>query len=489
MPPTTSTSLFFLDQTARKHPQAPALVTPERLITYREYHQRVIATARQLHQLGVSQGDRVAILADNSPDYLVLLMALWSVGGVAVPVSTRWPLGWIQRALQLTACQLLVTDAPHRRLIPPDFSPVLPLSQVAVSQLTAPDSLFAPKGTAVLSADATIIFTSGSSGEPKAALHTLGNHYYSARGSNRNIPVGPGDRWLLSLPLYHVGGLAIPVRAALGGGAVVFPPPEQSLLENLERFKVTHLSLVATQLRRLLQSGKSTPHPGTLKAVLLGGSAFPPALIEEAWQRSLPIHTSYGSTEMASQITTTPPGAPLDRLLTSGRPLPYREVRIAPDGEIQVRGATLFRGYLQNEGLDPARTPDGWFLTGDLGELDEQGYLIVRGRKDNRFISGGENIQPEAIERTLLQLPEVEQATVVPVDDPEFGQRPCAFLKLLPGHSLQEDRIREHLVHHLPRFMIPDRFYPWPEESLPGGLKPNRQILQQIAREKQPRKK
>ncbi len=477
--------LFSLAQVARRHPDRPALITEQSTITYREYLQRVISAVGQLQRSGVQPGERVAVLAANSPEYVILLMALWHRKAVSVPLSTRWPAYRIARTLKHIGCHILVVDESNAPL-----ATTLPVTVWSLEELlspgaepTLPDAL----PSLELSADATMIFTSGSSGEPKAVLHTLGNHYYSARGSNRNIPFGSGDRWLLSLPLYHVGGLAIPLRSVLGGGAVVFPDPERSLEENITRLQATHLSLVSTQLYRLVHQSGSVEALQKTRAILLGGSAFSPALIEEAWKLNLPIHTSYGSTEMASQITTTPPGAPLDRLLTSGRPLPYREVRIAPDGEIQVRGATLFRGYWRDDALDPARTPDGWFPTGDLGELDEQGYLIVHGRRDNRFISGGENIQPEEIERVLLQMPDVEQAIVVPVDDPEFGQRPHAFLKLRPGASPNETQIREFLARQLPRFMIPERFYPWPEASLPPGLKPGRKVLQQIARQNRTR--
>ena len=161
----------------------------------------------------------------------------------------------------------------------------------------------------------------------------------------------------------------------------------------------------------------------------MGGGPVPPSLVDEALARGLPLHTSYGLTEMASQVTTTPPGASLEELRTAGRVLPDREVSISERGEILVRGETLFAGYVEGEELDRPLDAEGWFHTGDLGELDEDGYLRVGGRVDNLFISGGENVQPEEIEEALCRLEGVDEAVVVPVPDEEFGARPVAFVR------------------------------------------------------------
>src|SRR3712207_445663 len=154
---------------------------------------------------------------------------------------------------------------------------------------------------------------------------------------------------------------------------------------------------------------------------------------------------------MASQVTTTPPGASRGELRTSGRPLPHREVAVSGGGEILVRGETLFAGYVEG---DPVRRPldaDGWFHTGDLGALDENGYLGVRGRRDNLFVSGGENIQPEEIEEALSGLDGVQDAVVVPVPDLEFGAHPVAFVRAAEGAADQEILMRA-LEKVLPRF-------------------------------------
>jgi O-succinylbenzoic acid--CoA ligase len=209
----------------------------------------------------------------------------------------------------------------------------------------------------------------------------------------------------------------------------------------------------------------------------MGGGPVPASLVDEAVARGLPIHTSYGLTEMASQVTTTPPGAPLEELHTSGRVLPGREVSISEDGEILVRGETLFAGYVDGKKLDCPLDEDGWFHTGDLGELDENGYLRVRGRRDNLFISGGENVQPEEIEEALYRLKGVDEAVVVPVPDPEFGARPVAFVRT--ERDFRD--LAPELEKVLPRFKIPTAFHPLPEQAR-RGMKADRAALRERAR-------
>jgi len=205
----------------------------------------------------------------------------------------------------------------------------------------------------------------------------------------------------------------------------------------------------------------------------MGGGPVPSSLVDQALARGLPLHISYGLTEMASQVTTTPPDASIEELRTAGRVLPNREVSISERGEIMVRGETLFAGYVEGEELDRPLDPEGWFHTGDLGELGEDGYLRVGGRMDNLFISGGENIQPEEIEEVLRRLEGIDEAVVVPVPDEEFGAKPVAFVRMNDGEPRNLARELEPL---LPRFKIPISFHPWPEEAR-RGMKVDRVAL------------
>lgn len=462
-----------LHAAARRHAERPAVAGAEGVVTFGELERYVAAGAAWLRETGCVPGTRVAFYTPNGLPMIVGLFAVLRAGGVACPLSTRLP-------------EAAVT-AQIRRLKSPIVIGDLPLDAGGVVVLRPADLLdtpVAPDTSAGVQMDAgapaTILFTSGSTAEPKAAVHAYGNHYFNALGSNENIALGPGDRWLLSLPLYHVGGIGVLFRCLLAGATVVLPPSKAPLHETIARERVTHASLVATQLLRLLRTSDADVSP--LKAVLLGGSAIPPGLLDAATVRGLPVHTSYGLTEMASQVTTTPPGATAAVLQSSGRVLPYREVRLAADGEIWVRGETRFLGYLSAsdpDGLDAPFDDDGWFATRDLGRFGEDGLLYVLGRKDNLFISGGENIQPEEIEAELCRLDGVVQAVVVPVPDAEFGQRPAAFVRT-DGRSVSAEWIAAQLSDRLPRFKIPRTILSWPVD-LPEGMKPDRRRMAELA--------
>ncbi|MDX1739941.1 MAG: AMP-binding protein, partial [Rhodothermales bacterium] len=221
----------------------------------------------------------------------------------------------------------------------------------------------------------------------------------------------------------------------------------------------------------------------TIKAILAGGGPVPSNLVAECREKGGRLFLTYGLTEMASQVcTTTDP----DRISASddvGVVLPFRSVRIGDQREILVRGETLFSGYLDGRRLEPAVDEDGWFHTGDVGEFNKYGHLVVLGRRDNMFVSGGENIHPEEIERALCLLPGVSRAVVVDVPDAEFGARPVAFIES-SGEPLTIETVRAALRDRLPGFKHPVAVYDYPE-ALVGTLeKPTRRVLREIARER-----
>lgn len=453
-----------LKQVFVDHSKQAAISTSLSILSYRECLERIDHISCQLSSL--TKSGSVAIWGSNSSDYLLLLSALWLRSQTAFPLNTRLPVNQLNNLLNRAECDLLISLEES----PPDFA----AETILLSELPADIS-----GTNNYSDHpATHLATSGSSGTPKIAVHSLDNHYYSALGSNTNIPLQPGDRWLLSLPLYHVGGIAIWMRCLLAGASVYVPGEKEKLVDILLKQHVTHLSLVSTQLQRLLEEPSVIPKLRQLKAILLGGSAIPQPLLQRCTDEQLPVHTSYGSTEMSSQITTTGVG---ENVLTSGKLLQHRELRIAEDGEILVGGKTLFSGYLEDGEVEPAVDTDGWFHTRDSGYLDADGNLIVTGRMDHMFISGGENIQPAEIEKALESLPEIIRAIVVAVDDREFGKRPVAFIQLKPNSELNEDLIKENLRNTLAGYKIPKSILPLPTEILATGLKPDRNRLQGIA--------
>lgn len=460
-------------------PHRPAVLCGNQIFSYAQLFDTVSSTKTHLKRLGIQPEDRVGILSPNSPNYLIVLLALWQMRAVACPLSTRLSKNILNEQLQSIKCRFFLRSS--------EIPNGIDISHINLNEIVSirTDIKEGERNNFqyLLKQEATILFTSGSACEPKAVLHTFGNHYYSAKGSNEHIPVVPGDQWLLSLPLYHVGGLSIIFRTFLGGGRIVVPEGEETIEHILTKHKITHISLVPTQLIRLLRNKGCHSQLKKLKVILLGGSAIPDSVIQEAQKLNLSIYTTYGLTEMSSQVATS------NRLTEedcnrSAKILNHRRLMISEDNEILVKGEVLFKGYIEDAELSLPFNINGYFATGDMGHFSGDGNLIVTGRKDNMFVSGGENIQPEEIEKYLCQLEGVEQAVVVPITSGEFGFRPIAFIKA--EDNLNRNNISTFLKDCLPSFKIPECFYAWPEQEEAGNLKISRRDLARLVEEQSP---
>ncbi|MBU0982514.1 MAG: o-succinylbenzoate--CoA ligase [candidate division Zixibacteria bacterium] len=453
----------------KKHPQATALRDEHSSTSYSELDSQVIQYCSVLAAAGVKRGDRAAIAETNRIELPAVLFAFFRMGVTACLLNTRQPEAILAQQVAFTRCKWLVNFDSHSKL---------PSTGTAAPLVLSPPGDPGPSGSResqamTIDQPATILFTSGSTGTPKAVLHTFGNHYYNALGSNETIVVEPGDRWLLSLPVYHVGGLAVLFRCFLAGATVVMADPGDDLAGLIDQHGITHVSLVATQLRRLLeQTADTLEQLRTLKAMLLGGGPIPEPLITRAGERDLPVYRSYGLTEMASQVSTSSRPDGTARVI-----LPYREARIGKHNEVFVRGATRFAGYVQGDKLVQPFDDQGWFATGDTGYIENDG-LFVTGRRDCMFVSGGENIHPEQIERVLDGIDGVSQSVVVGLADEEYGCRPVAFVRSV--RSLSSNELTAALREQLPGYMIPAAYFPWPEH-VPVSLKPDRSRFLRLA--------
>ncbi|MBN1869274.1 MAG: o-succinylbenzoate--CoA ligase [Candidatus Omnitrophica bacterium] len=465
MPATTP---FFIARDPSKT-QNPAIVCQDREISYDLFFRVVLTAEERLRKLGIKQHDRVGISSPNSIHYVTVLFALWRIGAVSCLFSTRLPESALGSRLRCLQCACLLT--PNQKLL---ISETMDITKFDIHDVGMDAADTGLDYSLALDQEATIIFTSGSSQEPKAVMHTLGNHYYSAKGSNEHLPVIPGDRWLLSLPLYHVGGLGIVFRAFLGGGSVIIPGADEAIEDSIKRCQATHISLVPTQFDRLLRDKICVSKLKAFKVILLGGSAIPDPLIRDAIELGLPVYTTYGLTEMASQVATSLRLSQKNPI-SAGKILNYRQLIISESGEIYVKGETLFRGYVDGDCISMPINRNGYFATGDIGEFADNGRLIVKGRKDNMFISGGENIQPEEIEYHLCRIKNIERAVVVPITHQEFGFRPVAFIKV--NKPLTRKEILTHLNDALEKFKIPEAFYKWPKDDIEGDFKIHRQYL------------
>ncbi|MCK5214221.1 MAG: o-succinylbenzoate--CoA ligase [Candidatus Omnitrophica bacterium] len=461
-----------VSQHARIFSHNIALISGDSIINYGLLNEKINLAAFHLKGKSVLANMNVALLGEPSIDFIIMLSALWRIKAVACPINTRMPQERILELLKQIDCQVLI-DFTEK------FSKSDDLAVIHVKNLNDP----LPEGESNhinqidLDRIATIIFTSGSTHEPKAAVHSYGNHHYNAVASNKNIPLAPADRWLLSLPLYHVGGLGILFRSFMAGAAVVIPRNRKNLVEDIKRYDVTCVSLVSTQLNRMLNDHGNVQTLAKMKAILLGGGPIPSRLYREARKNKLPVYATYGLTESSSQVATS--DRPLYELETiKARPLKHSQVRITDKGEICLKGKTLFQGYMKKGRPDLPLDEKGWFHTGDIGHLAD-GYLTVRGRRDNMFISGGENICPEEIEKIIVDIPGIAQAVVIPVEDEDFGARPGAFIKFTQA-EITSARMREFLGKLLPSFKIPIAFYIWPESYQQDSMKIQRRVFRKF---------
>jgi O-succinylbenzoic acid--CoA ligase len=451
----------WLARAASARPDHPALIAPDaRTWTFAEWDRAVNGVGARLAAWGAGTGARIAVLMPNRVEYALIALAVMRLGATLIPLNARLTLDELRYQVETVRPTLLI-DAPETETHGRALYAAINTARVDFSGFRSCHFDPVPLN---LEAAAAILFTSGTTGRPKGAQITFGNIAASARASAQRLGVEPDDRWLLTLPLYHIGGLSIVYRAALYGTTIVldegaFDPTR--IIRALHDHRITQISLVPTQLHRLLDAGFiAPPH---LRLILLGGAAASPDLLRRAFDADLPIAPTYGMTETASQIATLPPadarakrgsvGAPLDgmhaRIIDAhGRALPHGEI-----GEIAVRGAMVMRGYVGQ----PEIAPEDEFRTGDLGYLDADGDLWLVQRRSDLIITGGENVYPAEVEAVLRAHPAIADACVVGVPDTEWGQIVAAALIVQPEAKITTDEIGAHCRAHLAGYKRPRR--------------------------------
>ncbi len=458
----------WLRQRARISPERLALVCEEDRWSYRELDDRVSSIAGRLAAAGVKRGDIVALLANNGSGFVQIVHALPRLGAALLPLNVRLTPAELSWQLRDAGAALLVSDRPDAG----ELSSALPRLSLAELTGAAQDGgrEIAGSGSNVmetvdLSAVHSVIYTSGTSGRPKAAMLTYGNHLWSSINSALNIGLRSDDRWLACMPLFHVGGLAILLRSVIYGTAAVVHQSFDAEAVNraIDEERTTIISAVSTMLLRMLEARGARPYPNTLRCLLLGGGPAPDALLAECRRRGLPVVQTYGLTEAASQVTTMPLGD--SRPGSAGRPLFTTEVRIenannaavaaGEAGEIVVRGPTVTPGYLNNPDATAQALRDGWLHTGDIGYLDNDNYLYVLDRRDDLIVSGGENVYPTEVEEALCAHPAVLEAAVIALPDEEWGARVAAAVALRDGATADVNELTAFCRSRLAAYKTP----------------------------------
>jgi O-succinylbenzoic acid--CoA ligase len=424
----------WLARAAAARPDRPALQTPGGDWSYAELYAAARAGAGELSERGAGPDLRVAIALPAGLAFAQALHACMLLGAVAVPVDLRL--------------------SPAERAKVADGASVVVEEPLATGSTAAPAMIVAGHA---LDATAAVIHTSGTTASPRQVELTYGNFLWSAIGSAVALGLDPRERWLCALPLSHVGGLSILLRATIyATTAVVHERFEvDRVLAALREQEVSLVSLVATTLARLLDAGLSSPP--ALRCALTGGGPVAPELVARARAAGVPVSLTYGLTETCSQATTTPVAEPDGERPTAGPPLFCTRVAIADDGEILVQGPTVAPG---------AASPDGWLHTGDLGSLDRAGRLLVDGRKADTIVSGGENVAPAEVEAVLEAHPQVLEAAVIGRPDDQWGEAVTAWVRARPGAQLDYADLMAHCARALAPFKLP-KDYMGTDEPLP----------------------
>ena len=503
-----------LRRRAKATPNAPALVFDDhdagRRVewTYAELDEGVDRLARALLGWGICRGEHVAVMAGNSPEWVLLEYALARIGAVLVTVNTtlkRDEIGYIlsqgqvsslfytsrQRGYDIASAIASLKEAlpALTRLCVMEGSVAgsMGWSDLLLNGASVSDAEFRNATETVSPSDiAQIQFTSGTTGSPKGAMLRHRSIVNNARFMTARAGFEPADRLLSPMPLFHTAGCVCNVLGMLmaGGCLVLMPLYDPILMAKLaSRERATVINAVPTMYLRMLDEldrmGTESPDLSSLRIAFTGGTSIPPEMMRRMEERfgAEPM-IIMGMTEASPIITQTSPADDFEKkIATAGTPLPHTELRIVdPEtgetvrcgavGELQIRGYQITAGYFDMpEATEQAISPDGWLASGDLAVLDDDGHLRIVGRIKDMLIRGGENIYPVEIETFLQAHPDVTDAYVVGVPDPDLGEEIFAFVKLREGAAISPADLKQHCRTHLSRQKMPR--YLQPIDSLP----------------------
>ncbi len=443
-----------------------AYVTPERVAlsfegekwTFRDLYENARLYAERLTELGVTERHVIGINMTNRPEMVFLIHALFLIGAKIVLINIR--LTDREKGWQLADAQAdyLISDSDMLLNIP-----VLTLDKLKMTKRKP----FEEMKHLSFNQTATIMYTSGTTGQPKAVRQTIGNHFWSAVGSALNLGLRDQDKWLCFMPLFHISGLSILFKSVIYGMETVlqrgFDPAQAN--EAIQNQGVTICSVVTNTLKRMLEDlGEESLYPEHFRCMLLGGGSAPMTLLQKLTAKNIPVFQTYGMTETCSQIVTLAPEDAKRKLGSVGKPLMPCEIKVIVDGsiagcnipgEIAVKGPNVTPGYLHDRAAESFE--DGWFFTGDIGYIDEEGYLFVIDRRSDLIISGGENIYPAEIESILSEHPAIKEAGVSGIYDDQWGAVPAAAIVPVSGSHLHSREVIEFCETRLARYKIPKK--------------------------------
>ncbi|RJR48232.1 MAG: long-chain-fatty-acid--CoA ligase [Desulfobacteraceae bacterium] len=468
-------------------PERVALTDDARTLTYRELNRRINRLANLLIAKGVRKGDRVAALLQNSAPFLEIFFAVSQIGSIFVPLNFR--LAPREITFEINDCkaetfffdqtfipmlQEIRKDLPiseeryicvNRSSSPPYGQDYETLLQSASDQEPSTVPTMDPESPHI------IMYTSGTTGLPKGAVLPQRKTFFNVLNANFYYQVSTEDRVVVSRPLFHSGGLLVDSLPFLYKGGTVFMKrrfdPEE-LLRSVEQHRATVMETSATMYRFILEACDPARFDlSSVRCFFTGGEQVPLALLRTYAEKGILISQIFGQTE-TSTVTWLPVEHALRKMGSVGIPVFHGEVRVADEngrempvgasGEILVSGPILMSGYWGQPELSRKTIKDGWLHTGDLGTRDEEGFYYILDRVKNVFISGGENVYPAEVERTLLENPMVSAAAVFGVPDPKWGAAGKAFVVVERGKTTTEAELRKWCVERLAGYKVPAVF-------------------------------
>ncbi|MET7897797.1 class I adenylate-forming enzyme family protein [Streptomyces mirabilis] len=454
------------DRRAALDPHGAAVSDGRQSLTNAQLLHRVRTAARRLQYLGVGPGDVVALKLTNRVEFVLLLFAAWRLGATITPVNPSMTDVEVVRQLKDSGARLLVVEDGSAVVV--DGVAVLAIGELhdgAVGSDQAPhlDS----------SALALLIYTSGTTGVPKGVMLDHANIDAMTEMGRRSLAVGPTDRCLLILPLFHVNGIVVSILTPLLVGASVviadrFNP--QTFFDVVEGERPTFFSAVPTIYSMLAALPDDVrPDTSSLRFGVCGAAPASAELLTRFEARyGFPLVEGYGLSEGTCGSTINPVAGPR-RAGTVGLPFPGQEIRIvdadgtevAPGsaGEVVVRGPNIMRGYLGRPDETARVIVDGWLHTGDVGHLDAEGYLTLVGRSKDMIIRGGENIYPKEIEDVLTGAPSVLEAAVIGVPDEKWGEVVVAYVQPRPGFTVDQSELEARCARSLTGYKRPTAFF------------------------------
>jgi fatty-acyl-CoA synthase len=434
---------------ARITPQRIAIVERDRRWTYAELDARSEELAS-----GLTHGARISTLTGNSGEHAALMFACAKAGAILHPIS--WRLAPAEVAYQLDDAEpgvFLISDE-HQKL-----------GEAALELAHVQPALEFSGGGRPATADADdpllLIYTSGTTGKPKGALLTHANCFWTNLSFDLATGIRQDDVILQVLPQFHCGGWN--VQSILGwwkGATVVIEPGFDAphALELVEREGITTMMGVpANYLFMSHQPRFGSADLSTLRLAVVGGAPMPVALLDTWAKRGVEIVQGYGLTEAAPNVLCLAPEDAARKAGYAGKPYPYVTCGLSDEGELLVRGPNVFAGYWRNDEATANAFRDGWLLTGDIAERDDEGNYRILGRLKDMVVSGGENIYPAEVETVLHEHPAVVDAAVVGAPDERWGEVCIAFVVL--DEPASEDDLRQHCVDRLARFKVPKSFH------------------------------